>query len=241
MAICRAQKSHPVPLCGQLIDVMQAAQDGFRDDLASLPKRLNRFTRAKSTLPDRSLWAPLVEVGDVLGQHTTQMALIQDQKVIQTFGPDRSNPSLRNGIGLGRSKRSTDGCDAKAVYPAIEDCPVTTIAVVYEKARRLTIPTAGFHDFPPCPLAGRMPRGSDMHDLSARVIDDEEDMDRLEKDRLDAEKVAGPGFPCVRHEKPSPTWRGPPVVDASHVFSDGPGRDLEAQSGRLRLDTLLSL
>ena len=62
----------------------------------------------------------MVEVGDVLGQHTTQMALIQDQKVIQTFGPDRSNPSLRNGIGLGRSKRSTDGCDKSFSGDSVE-------------------------------------------------------------------------------------------------------------------------
>ncbi len=45
-----------------------------------------------------------VEVRDVLNKHATQLPLVQDQYVIQTLGSDRSHPSLRDGVGLGRSE-----------------------------------------------------------------------------------------------------------------------------------------
>ncbi len=69
---------------------------------------------------------------------------------------------------------------------------------------------------------------------------DEKDIDCPEEDRLNAEEVAGPDFTGVRGEKFAPARRWLSSMDASHVFGDGPGRDLEAQSGQLRLDTLLS-
>ena len=136
----------------------------------------------------------MVEVGDVLGQHATQVPLVHDQHVIQTFGSDRSNPSLRDGVGLGRSERGADRCDAQVADSLIEGHPIPTVAVVDEKARWLTIPTASLHDLPPCPLAGWMPCRFDMYDLSAGVMNDEEDIDRPEEDRLDAEEIAGPDF-----------------------------------------------
>ncbi len=59
---------------------------------------------ARRPLPDRPVGTPTVEVRHVLNKHATQMPLVQDQQVIQTFGSDRSHPSLRDGVGLGRSE-----------------------------------------------------------------------------------------------------------------------------------------
>ena len=82
----------------------------------------------------------MVEVGDVLGQHATQVPLVHDQHVIQTFGSDRSNPSLRDGVGLGRSERGAERCDAQVADSLIESRSITIVAVVDEKARWLAIP-----------------------------------------------------------------------------------------------------
>ena len=38
--------------------------------------------------------------------------------MIQTLVSDRSNPSLGDGVGLGRSERGADRCDAQVADPA---------------------------------------------------------------------------------------------------------------------------
>ncbi len=109
-----------------------------------------------------------------------------------------------------------------------------------EKARWLTIPTASLHDLPPCPLTGRMQRRFDMYDLSAGVMNDEEDIDCSEEDRLNAKEVAGPDFAGMRGEKIAPARRLRSTMDAPHVLGDCPRGDRGAQSCQLGLDTFLS-
>ena len=62
----------------------------------------------------------MIEVRHVLNEHATQMPLVQDQQVIQTVISDGSHPPLRDGVGLGRSERSADRCDAQVADPAME-------------------------------------------------------------------------------------------------------------------------
>ena len=62
----------------------------------------------------------MVEVRHVLNEHATQMPLVQDQQVIQTVISDRSQPPLRDGVGLGRYERSADRCDPQVADPAVE-------------------------------------------------------------------------------------------------------------------------
>ena len=160
--------------------------------------------------------------------------------MIQTLVSDRSNPSLRDGVGLGRSERGADRCDAQVADPAMEDRSVTTVAVMDEKARWLTIPTASLDDLLSRPRACRVARGSDVHDLPTDVMNDEKDIDCPEEDRLNAEEVAGLDFTGMRGEKIAPARRWLSSMDTSHVLRDGPGGDRDAQSCQLRLDTFLS-
>ena len=157
-------------------------------------------------LPDRPVGTPTVEVRHVLDQHATQMPLVQDQKVIQTFGSGRSHPSHRDGVGLGRFERGAHRCAAQVADPAMEGGSVATVSVIDEKARWLTIPTASLDDLPFRPLACRVARGSDVHDLPTGVMrcaarDDLADQgDEDHDDRLHAadgrRRWAGiPGFP----------------------------------------------
>ncbi len=160
--------------------------------------------------------------------------------MIQTLVSDRFNPSLRDGVGLGQSERGADRCDAQVADPAMEGRSVTTVAVMDEKARWLTIPTASLDDLLSRPLACRVARGSDMHDLPTDVMNDEKDIDCPEEDRLNAEEVAGPDFTGMRGEKIAPARRWLSSMDASHVLGDGPRGDRETQSFQLGLDTFLS-
>jgi hypothetical protein len=182
----------------------------------------------------------MVEVRHVLNEHATQMPLVQDQQVIQTVISDRSQPPLRDGVGLGRSERSADRCDAQVADPAMEGRSVAAVAVMHEKARWLTIPTASLDDLLARPLAGRMTRRSDMHDFATGVMNDEKDIDCPEEDSLDAKEVAGPDFAGMRGKKIAPARRRLSSMDASHVLRDGSGGDRDAQPCQLRLDPFLS-
>jgi hypothetical protein len=55
-------------------------------------------------LSNRAVRAPAVEILDILGQDFPQMALIEDEHVVEAFGPDRSHPTLGNRVGPRRSK-----------------------------------------------------------------------------------------------------------------------------------------
>jgi hypothetical protein len=61
---------------------------------------------------------------------------------------------------------------------------VATIAIVDEKTRRFTIPTARLDDLPPRPFVGRMPGRPNMNNLAAGMVNDEKDVNRPEQDRL---------------------------------------------------------
>jgi hypothetical protein len=76
------------------------------------------------------MWAPLVEVRNVLGQNPTQVTLTEDEYVIQVLVPCRPHPSLGDGIGPRCSERGTDLSDTEALEPTIEPLTIAAIAIV---------------------------------------------------------------------------------------------------------------
>ena len=97
-----------------MIDVMEASQDWLCDHFGALISKPPGDRSARSSLPDRSMRTPLVEVGNVFSQHPTQVAFTDDEGVIQALLPDRSHPALGYGIGLRRSKRGMNLSDSEA-------------------------------------------------------------------------------------------------------------------------------
>ncbi len=87
--------------------------------------------------------------------------------MIKALGSDRPHPSLRDGVGPGRSERGANRCDAQVADTLIEDRSIPTVAVIDEKTRWLSIPTASLDDLLSRPLACRVARSSDMHDFPA--------------------------------------------------------------------------
>lgn len=102
---------------------------------------------------------------------------------------------------------------------------------MHEITWRFAIPIACLSNLSSCPLAGRVAGRSHMHDLPAGMMNDEEDVDGPEQDRLDAEEITGPDITRMGGQKPASgrRWRSP--ADATHVPGDGPRRHLEAQTG----------
>jgi hypothetical protein len=88
--------------CGLLINVMMASEHRNRDDHTSLITSMRRaFSRcAGGPLSQRSMRAPVVEIADIFGQDPLQMALIEDEHVVQALGSDGSHPAF--GMALAR-------------------------------------------------------------------------------------------------------------------------------------------
>ena len=97
-------------------------------------------------MSQRSMRAPAVEIPDILGQDFLQVALIDDEHVVEALGPDGPHPTLGNRVGPGRSERRAHLDNTEITYPPIEAGGITAVAVVNEKAWRLAVPTAAFHD-----------------------------------------------------------------------------------------------
>ena len=138
------------------------------------------------------MWAPLIEVGDIFGGDGPEMLLIENEQVIETFGPQRSDPALGDGIGARRSERSADLPDAEAAQSPIEGRAIATVTIMNEEPRCLMVPATAFDKLLCHPIGCRMLRYPDVQDFPAGVMNDEEDVERPEEDCLDAEEVTGP-------------------------------------------------
>ena len=172
---------------------MEAAKDRYCDDLFSLSASMRRnHPRAGRPLSQRSMRTPVVEIADILGQHLLQMALIEDEHVVQALAPDRSYPALGDGVGPRRSERRASLGHTEITHPPIEGGAIATITVMNEKAWRLAIPSAAFNDLLCRPLGGRMRRHVHVENLSAGVMDQEEHVQCSKRDGLSAEEIARP-------------------------------------------------
>src|SRR4029450_13241694 len=132
------------------------------------------------------------------------MALTEDENQIQTLGSGRPDPSLGDGVGARRSEWGPDLRDAEIAQPAIEHPPVAAVAVMDEKAWRLTIPAAAFDDLLCRPFRRGMASHLDMQDLAVGRTDRKENIEGLEPDRPYAEEIAGPDIPGMPIEKRPP-------------------------------------
>jgi hypothetical protein len=114
--------------------------------------------------------APVIEIADILGQGLLQMALIEYEHVVQALGPDRSHPTLGDGVGPRRSERRPSLGNREIAYPPIEAGAITAVAVMNEKTWRLAVPTTAFNNLLCRPLGGRMRRHMHVENLPAGVM-----------------------------------------------------------------------
>jgi len=178
--------------------MMQATQHGFCDDLSTaLTLIFGARGRAGGPLSNRAMRAPVVEITYILGQDLLQMALIENQHVIQTFGSDRSHPSLGDRVGARRSEWRASLCNAEIAHPPIEACAVDTVTVMNEVAWRLPVPSAAFDNLLCRPFGTRVKRHVDVENLPTSVMDYEEDVECPKADRFYAEEIARPDGRCV--------------------------------------------
>jgi hypothetical protein len=71
-------------------------------------------------LCQRSMRAPVIKITDIFGQDFLQMALIEDEHVVQALGSDGSHPALGYGVGSRRSEWCANLGNTNIAHPTIE-------------------------------------------------------------------------------------------------------------------------
>ena len=97
------------------MNVMQSTEYRPCDNLAvGLPRsNLNDCRITGRTLTKRSMRTPAVEICDIRRNRSTQMALGEDEQVVEILGSRGSHPTLRNRIRSRRFERRPDLLNAK--------------------------------------------------------------------------------------------------------------------------------
>jgi hypothetical protein len=182
-----------------LINMMEASKHWLSDERSSLSALIRRRCcgRAGCALSDGTMWAPVVEIADILGQELLQMALIEYEHVVQALRPDRSHPTLGDRVGPRRSERRANLGNTEITDPPIEAGAITAVAIMNEKTWRLMVPAAAFDNLLCRPLAGWILRHVHVENFPAGVTDHEEHVQSSKRYGLDTEEVARPDGRCV--------------------------------------------
>ena len=86
---------------------MQAAQDGDRDDASpALGVLLQRRCPLGDRLPDALMRAGLIEVRHVLAERAAQVALPQEQQMIEALAPHAAQEALADRVGAAPGRAS---------------------------------------------------------------------------------------------------------------------------------------
>jgi len=127
----------------------------------------------------------------------------------------------------------------KGSNSSVKDGAIAAVPVMNEIARWPPLITTSLHHLLGEPLGSRMCGCSGMHNLSAAMINHEEDIQSSKPDRSDREQITCPNLFGMLRKKPTPPGRRDTVVGSAHILGDSPGTHLEAKPGEFRLDSLL--
>src|SRR5258706_10212600 len=162
------------------------------------------------------------------------MHLAQDNDVVYTLTPDRSDQPFGKAILPRRGWRGRLVPDAHGAQPACDDAAIDPIPIADEVARSF-IPRKGFRYLTCNPFRGRVCCDVDPDEVSAVEPDDDEGIEQVETDSWNNEQVHGGNVRRVVMQEGSPSLAGrPPSFD--HVLGDARLRDLKPELEQFAVD-----
>src|SRR5882724_2953882 len=176
----------------------------------------------------------VVVIACVRLQNLTQMHLAQDNDVVHTFTPDRSDQPFSKAILPRRAWCGWLVPDAHGAQSARDDAAIDAIAIADEVTRRF-IPRKCLRYLTCNPFCRRICCDVDPDQVSAVEPDDDEGIEQLETDSWNNEQVHGGNVRRVVTHEGSPSLAGrPPPFD--HVLGDARLRDLKPELEQLAVD-----
>src|SRR6202140_5540210 len=168
-------------------------------------------------------------------QNLAQMHLAQDNDVVHTFTPDRSDQPFDKAVLPGRGWCGRLVPDAHGAQSARDDAAIDPGAIADEVGRSL-IPGKCLRYLTCNPFGRGICRDVDPDEVSAVEPDDDEDIEQVETDSWNNEQVHGGNVRRVVTQEGSPSLAGrPPSFD--HVLGDARLRDLKPKLEQFAVNT----
>src|ERR1700730_13546004 len=188
---------------------MKSAKDGVSFDASdSLNLASDRRILVQGSM--RSVAIVIVGVGF---QNSAQMRLAQDNDVVHTLTPDRSDQPLGKAILPRRGRCGRLVPDAHGAQSARDDAAIDPVAIADEVVRSL-IPRKYLRYLTCNPFCRRICCDVDPDEVSAVEPDDDEGIDQVETDSWNNEQVHGGNVRRVVAQEGSPSLAGwPPSFD----------------------------
>src|SRR5450631_1395603 len=177
----------------------------------------------------------VVVIAGIGTQNPTQMRFAQDDEMIDTLAPDRSDQPFGKAILPRRGRRGGLVPNAHGAQSACDDGPIDTIPIANEVAWRL-IPRESLGQLACDPFSCRVCCDVDPDEVSAIQPNDDEDIKQVEADGWGNEQVHSRNVWRVITQEggPSLAWR-PMLLD--HVFGDARLCDLEPELEQFTVNT----
>ncbi len=122
-----------------VVFVDQTAEDLSSAHHAAGGTQLNRATLSWRSLFERAMRPVRVVVGRVLGQHVHELPLVEDQHPVQAFAADGAHPPLGVGVGLRRTRRTTQYRDADVGEHGIEAGRELRVAIADQEPESVSL------------------------------------------------------------------------------------------------------
>src|SRR5262249_38053411 len=125
-------------------------------------------------------------------EHTLEVPSVEDQKPVETFSAGGADEALGDRVRLWSAHRRLDDLDAFACEDGIEGAGELAVAVADQeaKARWLVLQCPGeLAGLLGDPGAGRAGGAAGQMDAAAPQLDEEENVEPLQRDRLDGEEI----------------------------------------------------
>src|SRR5258708_18400893 len=171
-------------------------------------------------------------------QDPTQMHLAQDNDVVHTFTPDRSDQPFGKAILPRRGWCGRSVSDAHGAQSAGDDAAIDQIAIADEVARSL-IPGKCLRYLTRDPFGRGICCDVDPDEVSAAEPDDDKGIEQVETDSWNNEQVHGGNVRRVVTQEGPPSLAGrPPPFD--HVLGDARLRDLKPELEQFAVNAWLA-
>jgi len=169
----------------------------------------------------------IIIIAGVRFQNPAQMRLAQDNNVVDTFTPDRSDQPFGKSILPGRRWCNGPIPDAHGAQSACDDAAVDPVAIADHVARHF-VPRECFCDLACNPFCRRSCCDVDPDEISAVQSDDDEGIEQVEANGWNNEQIHGGNVRRVVTQEGAPSLAGgPPSFD--QVLGDARLRDLKPE------------
>ena len=184
--------------------MMQATDFGDWHDLAQL-RRLDR-PPVRRILGEGEVGPGAVVVREVAGQDVSQVALAQDEDMVETLSPDRADQAFGEGILPWASGGREDFLDPHALHALAEGVSVDRVAIAEEIGRGGVV-REGVHDLLGGPRSGGMLGDVEVQDPTPMVGEDDQDEEHPQASGGNGEEVDRDQIPDMVGEERAPGLR----------------------------------